>query len=505
MSLSLRSRFIAKATVGYVVFASLWIAFSDHMAALVSSTALIRFATTNGLMFVALTAVMLFLTLRAVPPDADPATPPLDESDWSWLRLAAALAPPIVAFALQWTFWEHLQPYAWLLFYPAVYFSAWISGVVGGVAATFLSTLMVWYVFIPQQFSFKLETPFSIIPIGVFFAMGVLFSLTHRRLRQTERNAAEAKLRPLIDQSLAGVYILQENNFLYVNRAFVEMFGCVSAADAIQNLSLETLIAQERRIETMNQIRRCLDTPMSEFRGQFPARRLDGVLFFIDVHGRSFFYNGRPAMIGIVLDVSERENSERARQESEQRLQLALTASQMGVWEWSVESGKVYWSPECRRICGITDFNATLDDLIALLHPEDADHVMTEARRAVETQKTFVAEFRVRRPDGEIRWISNRADPIDGGDGKAARLIGVISDITERKHAENELQRQAKEMLRQTEELRLRNEELERFNRASVGREMNMVELKRQVNELSQQLGQDPPYCLRFLNHIIGK
>ena len=69
---------------------------------------------------------------------------------------------------------------------------------------------------------------------------------------------------------------------------------------------------------------------------------------------------------------------------------------------------------------------------------------------------------------------------------------GLDRDITARKSAQEAPHRQA-------EELRNRNEELERFNRAMIGRELEMIELKRQVNVLSRELGRAPPYPLAFL------
>ena len=76
---------------------------------------------------------------------------------------------------------------------------------------------------------------------------------------------------------------------------------------------------------------------------------------------------------------------------------------------------------------------------------------------------------------------------------KPEHFVAVFDVITERKKAEIAL-------LQQTAELRQRNDELERFNRATVGRELDMIALKRRINELSHLLGQDPPYPLEFLN-----
>jgi len=97
---------------------------------------------------------------------------------------------------------------------------------------------------------------------------------------------------------------------------------------------------------------------------------------------------------------------------------------------------------------------------------------------------------------GEIKWIRGRGRVAErDAEGAPLRMIGTITDISARKAVEEALRRQ-------TQELAQRNAELERFNRATVGRELDMIALKQQVNELSRQLGQEPPYPLAFLDAL---
>ena len=107
-------------------------------------------------------------------------------------RLILAALIPLAAFGLQWFFWAAIQPYAWFLFFPAVFFSSWVGGLRGGLVATILSTGLVWYFFISPQFSFAVQSPMSLVSIGMFVGMGVLFSLSHGRLRKANQRAAEA-------------------------------------------------------------------------------------------------------------------------------------------------------------------------------------------------------------------------------------------------------------------------------------------------------------------------
>ena len=108
------------------------------------------------------------------------------------LRLMAAILVPLAAFGLQMALWSAIKPYVWFLFFPAVFFSSWIGGLRGGLMSTALSTVLVWYFFIPPQFSFQLTGPMALVSIAMFLGMGVLFSLSHERLRNANRQAAEA-------------------------------------------------------------------------------------------------------------------------------------------------------------------------------------------------------------------------------------------------------------------------------------------------------------------------
>lgn len=106
--------------------------------------------------------------------------------------LLIATMPPMLAGTLQWIFWGAIQPYAWFLFFPAVFASSWIGGLIPGLVSTVLSAVLVTWFFIPPQFSFAVDTPMSLFSVGVFCVMGVLFSISHEKRIRSVRQAVEA-------------------------------------------------------------------------------------------------------------------------------------------------------------------------------------------------------------------------------------------------------------------------------------------------------------------------
>lgn len=135
--------------------------------------------------------------------------------------------------------------------------------------------------------------------------------------------------------------------------------------------------------------------------------------------------------------------------ESENRLILALAGAQMSVWEWDLETNSILWSPEFFKITGVQKdaSGSTLESFTNLIHPQDADRVRTSAEKALADQSLFAEEFRIIRPDGELRWLSNLGRAEYDSSRKHLQLIGTVQDITSRKRAENAL-RQSEEKYR---------------------------------------------------------
>jgi PAS domain S-box-containing protein len=150
---------------------------------------------------------------------------------------------------------------------------------------------------------------------------------------------------------------------------------------------------------------------------------------------------------------AELEASTAQLRQSEQRRSLALAAGRMGSWEWDLATRRYSWDEGQHRIFGVPPESFAPDDdaVLALVDPADRDRLQRLASEAVRTGHGFDAEFRIQRPDGEVRWCVIGAAPAADPSGKAARISGVTFDITERKLTETAL-RESEERLRIAQE-----------------------------------------------------
>jgi PAS domain S-box-containing protein len=124
--------------------------------------------------------------------------------------------------------------------------------------------------------------------------------------------------------------------------------------------------------------------------------------------------------------------------ESEQRRSLALAAGRMGSWDWDWVNGDWMWDEGQFRIFGVDSqgFVVNPANVQALLHPDDIGELRKAVVQFNKGTRSYEAEFRIIRPDGEIRWCVGTAAATLDKAGRVIRVSGVTVDITERKRAE---------------------------------------------------------------------
>ena len=158
------------------------------------------------------------------------------------------------------------------------------------------------------------------------------------------------------------------------------------------------------------------------------------------------------AFVGLLISsiTKQRERSENALKNSEDRLRLAIETSGLGTFELDFFTQAIAWSERAKQIYGLTSgTGVVLSVFVDMVHPDDREHMEAAGWAAAlpAGNGRYETEFRVIRPDGGLVWIAARGQVYFEGEGaqrRPARLIGTILDVTQRKLAEESLRRSEK-------------------------------------------------------------
>lgn len=315
---------------------------------------------------------------------------------------------------------------------------------------------------------------------------------------QRERLSVLGLLEAIVDHSEDCIFALdRDGRFTLFNRAAANTFG--KTVDQVIECDEHALFSPEIAERQIADNRRVMARGESEsFEETLPVG--GEMRTFLTV--KSPLRDATGAVVGvcgIARDISARKTAEEAARTAAERLRLVLEATHDGVWDWDLVTGVADLSPRYYEMTGYSpdEVIADLAFFQRLVHPDDWARVLA-AMEAHLRGETLGSEFdyRMTTKSGAIRWVHAKGKVVLWNPNcSPARIVGTISDITERKRGEEALQQQA-------EVLRARNEELERFNRAMIGRELDMVELKRRINALSARVGEEPPYSVGFADVV---
>jgi PAS domain S-box-containing protein len=392
-------------------------------------------------------------------------------------RLFLSVLLPFAACAVQWLCWDVLRPYVWFLFFPVAFFGAWLGGIAGGLAATLISALLVWRVFMEPPFT--LAAGFSIV---VFVLMGGLFTLFFERLRRSMQeardalaasaetnatitqlfesaqeldalktqlfalkiNESETRFAATFDQAAVGIALLDfDGRWLRVNRKLCEILGYrreellaqdfhgIGHADGrADDLALLDDL-RTGRIDSHSADKRCLckgGGPVWCSLTLAPVCKADGSPDYL---------------IAVVEDIQARKLAELALGKSVAALKVARRLAGLGNWEWDLASGVRTWTEEIYRVYGLDPNRSPLsfEESARYLTPDGWATLSAAVNAARYEGLAYECDAEVVRADGTHGWITARGDVRRDADGTVIGLYGTVQDITERKRSADELER----------------------------------------------------------------
>lgn len=179
---------------------------------------------------------------------------------------------------------------------------------------------------------------------------------------------------------------------------------------------------------------------------QYRVRRADGRYYWIEANGRvEHGPDGTPLSFpGVLLDIEGRHAAEEALRTTEERLQLALTASGVvGLWDWMVDTDLLHGDAHFARLYGLdvarTAAGITMEQYQEFVVPEDVAPLRAAIAETFERAAPFLVEYRIAIPGEALRWVECKGRLIHDAVGVAVRFSGTAVDITDRKTAEARL------------------------------------------------------------------
>ncbi|MFN8469705.1 MAG: PAS domain S-box protein [Caldilineaceae bacterium] len=349
------------------------------------------------------------------------------------VRIALALLLPFAVCVLQWLLWPQIGPSRWFLFYPIAFFAPLIGGLAGGIGATLVSVLLVWYFFLPPQFSWQLVEPGSPIAILVFLASGITFAFFHQRLRDREQ-----KYRMLFSRAGDGIAVADaQGRFVDVNPTACAMLG--RARVEIVGAKVESMFANYTQDDWNAVGTRLRATGWATFERRL--RRFDGSILAVEVTVTPLRSGSR---LAIWRDIDERNRLQAALHASEERLRYAMDAANEGLWDADVPTGSIvvndHWFVQFGYAPG--EVQPTTEFWRSSIYPDDAPTTGRLVEDYLQGRSTeYRLEHRIMTKSGEVRWHRSVGKAVAwDADGKPLRMVGTNTDITDRKAAEQQLQ-----------------------------------------------------------------
>ncbi len=291
----------------------------------------------------------------------------------------------------------------------------------------------------------RLQVAMAALVLVFLVALDRIHANLHRAVlenieRGFDNDRLVAEQRGLLDAATVGIAFLKEARVVDCNPEFERILGR-SRAELMEGTP-ERWFADEESFRRAREEASARHRAGMAYRAELQLARRDGTPVWCDVSSRAIVA-GRPelGLVVVCTDIEERKRAEARLLESTDRLDLVVRASQSGLWDWEIATGRQHVSPRFKEILGFHP-DAELAGPPALgdwIHPDDRARVLDAIDDALAGGAAFDEEGRMRRSDDSWVWVHGRAEVVRDAAGAPVRFVGSIIDISDRKHVEARL------------------------------------------------------------------
>ncbi|WP_439504812.1 PAS domain-containing sensor histidine kinase [Sediminibacterium sp.] len=243
--------------------------------------------------------------------------------------------------------------------------------------------------------------------------------------------ASENRFHSLADNALVGSFILKKHKYTYVNKEFANIFGY--EVDDIIGMYQDELILEDDKAILKQYFSETADNQKTHS-CEISGIHKNNSILNLELFGTIKTINGQLAIIGSILDITERKKAER-------RLIEAQEAAKVGSWETDLSNLQVLWSDETYSIFELdkNSFKPTHNSFLDYIHPEDKEMVNNAFLASFDSKEYNIIEHRVLTSSGKIKYVEERWKVSFDASNKPVRVFGTCQDISLRKKVEIEL------------------------------------------------------------------
>ena len=264
-------------------------------------------------------------------------------------------------------------------------------------------------------------------------SISVQRDITEHKKAEEALRESEEKFRTLAENSPNMIFINQFGKIVYVNRKCVDVMGYQEKEFYDDRFDFMKLIASESKeaiLKAFKNHKEAKEVPTFEY----SILTKDGKKIEAFYSSKLIKYHGSPAILGTILDISDRKTAEKALKESEVKYRTLVDNVSDVIIEIDTEGNFSYVSPNVTSLTGFTPEEVIGKSALHYIHPEDLELAVDMFEEVYNTHQSYNMEFRTSHKNGHYIWVEGRGNFIKK-DGEI-KIIGSLRDITDRKHAE---------------------------------------------------------------------